>query len=76
MGHCVLHMRHTCVCVTVTACAGAEGSKYDLVANIVHDGRAGEGTYRAHVQRKAEEIWYEVQVRACGVAGALDAQTS
>jgi len=43
--------------------AGAPSSKYDLVANVVHDGRAGEGTYRAHIHRKAEEIWYEVQVR-------------
>ncbi|KAL6762204.1 ubiquitin-specific protease 39 [Haematococcus lacustris] len=36
-------------------------SKYDLIANIVHDGKAGEGIYRAHIQRKVEEIWYEVQ---------------
>lgn len=64
---------HTCL-----ACAGAT-SKYDLIANVVHDGKAGEGTYRAHVHRKAEEIWYEVQVRVwagqgevagVGVAGA------
>mmetsp|Transcript_4482 Transcript_4482/g.9640 ORF Transcript_4482/g.9640 Transcript_4482/m.9640 type:complete len:537 (-) Transcript_4482:876-2486(-) len=39
----------------------AASSKYDLVANVVHDGKAGEGTYRAHVHRKVEEIWYEVQ---------------
>lgn len=30
---------------------------------MVHDGRAGEGTYRVHIHRKAEEVWYEVQVR-------------
>ena len=29
--------------------------------NIVHDGKAKEGSYRVHVQRKVEEIWYEVQ---------------
>ena len=32
-------------------------SKYDLVANILHDGKAGEGTYRAHIHRKSEEAW-------------------
>ncbi|MEW5299850.1 MAG: hypothetical protein WDW36_002824 [Sanguina aurantia] len=36
-------------------------SKYDLIANVVHDGKAGEGTYRVHVHRKAEGIWYELQ---------------
>ena len=37
-----------------------EASKYDLVCNITHDGKAGEGTYRAHIHRKAEDAWYEV----------------
>jgi U4/U6.U5 tri-snRNP-associated protein 2 len=32
-------------------------SKYDLIANIVHDGKPGEGSYRVFVQRKSEEIW-------------------
>ena len=32
-------------------------SKYDLVANVVHDGKPGEGLYRAFVQRKSEEAW-------------------
>ncbi|XP_071736858.1 uncharacterized protein [Rutidosis leptorrhynchoides] len=36
-------------------------SKYDLIANIVHDGRPGEGPYRVFVQRKSEELWYEMQ---------------
>ncbi len=27
----------------------------------VHDGKAGGGTYRVHVHRKSEDIWYEVQ---------------
>lgn len=36
-------------------------SKYDLIANIVHDGKPGEGYYRAFVQRKSEELWYEMQ---------------
>lgn len=36
-------------------------SKYDLIANIVHDGKPGEGFYRVFVQRKSEELWYEMQ---------------
>lgn len=36
-------------------------TKYDLIANIVHDGKPGEGSYRAFVQRKSEELWYEMQ---------------
>lgn len=32
-------------------------SKYDLIANLVHDGKPGEGYYRVFVQRKSEEIW-------------------
>ncbi|KAG2449802.1 hypothetical protein HYH02_005325 [Chlamydomonas schloesseri] len=39
----------------------ALSSKYDLVANMVHDGKAGSGSYRVHVHRKVEDIWYEVQ---------------
>jgi U4/U6.U5 tri-snRNP-associated protein 2 len=39
--------------------AGKDGqpvaSKYDLAANIVHEGKAGagQGLYRVHIQRKA-----------------------
>jgi U4/U6.U5 tri-snRNP-associated protein 2 len=33
------------------------GSKYDLIANITHDGRPKEGTYRAFVHRKSEDVW-------------------
>ncbi|OMO63640.1 Peptidase C19, ubiquitin carboxyl-terminal hydrolase 2 [Corchorus capsularis] len=36
-------------------------SKYDLIANIVHDGKPDEGFYRVFVQRKSEELWYEMQ---------------
>lgn len=35
-------------------------SKYDLVANVLHEGKAGEGAYRAHTHRKSEDAWYEV----------------
>lgn len=41
--------------------AAASASNYDLVANVVHEGKADAGTYRAHIHRKAEEQWYEVQ---------------
>ncbi|PNW70479.1 hypothetical protein CHLRE_17g721600v5 [Chlamydomonas reinhardtii] len=41
--------------------AFALSSKYDLVANLVHDGKAGSGSYRVHVHRRVEDIWYEVQ---------------
>ncbi|KAG9454624.1 hypothetical protein H6P81_007528 [Aristolochia fimbriata] len=36
-------------------------SKYVLIANIVHDGKPGEEFYRVFVQRKSEELWYEMQ---------------
>lgn len=34
---------------------------YDLVANIVHDGEPGKGTYRVHVLHKGTGKWYEMQ---------------
>ncbi|XP_047117566.1 U4/U6.U5 tri-snRNP-associated protein 2 [Schistocerca piceifrons] len=34
---------------------------YDLVANIVHDGEPGKGTYRVHVLHKGSGKWYEMQ---------------
>ncbi|PWA70244.1 U4/U6.U5 tri-snRNP-associated protein 2 [Artemisia annua] len=36
-------------------------SKYDLVANVVHDGKPDDGTYKAFVRRKSEESWYLMQ---------------
>lgn len=39
----------------------ADNAVYDLVANIVHEGKAGEGTYKVHVLRTSEGLWYEVQ---------------
>ncbi|CAH9077132.1 unnamed protein product [Cuscuta epithymum] len=36
-------------------------SKYDLIANVVHDGKPGEGSYRAFVQRKSGGLWFEMQ---------------
>jgi hypothetical protein len=41
-------------------------SRYDLIANVVHEGKAGQQTsgapYRVHVHRAVEKAWYEVQV--------------
>jgi hypothetical protein len=41
-------------------------SRYDLIANVVHEGKAGQQTsgapYRCHVHRAVEKSWYEVQV--------------
>ncbi|KAL2936932.1 U4/U6.U5 tri-snRNP-associated protein 2 [Bienertia sinuspersici] len=36
-------------------------SKYDLMANIVHEGTPTEGSYKVFVQRKSDDQWYEVQ---------------
>lgn len=40
------------------AAAGKSGqplaSRYDLLANVVHDGKAGEGSYRCHIHRKVD----------------------
>eukprot|EP00887_Chlorella_sp_A99_P006527 scaffold3.g6527.t1 len=50
-----------CVPVPKGPGGAAAAAKYDLVANVVHEGKAGAGTYRVHVHRKVEDIWYEVQ---------------
>ncbi|XP_021727137.1 U4/U6.U5 tri-snRNP-associated protein 2-like isoform X1 [Chenopodium quinoa] len=36
-------------------------SKYDLMANIVHEGTPIQGSYKVCVQRTSEDQWYEVQ---------------
>ena len=45
--------------------AGKDGqpqpSKYDLIANVVHDGLPDQGTFRVHMHRKVEDQWYEVE---------------
>jgi ubiquitin C-terminal hydrolase len=35
--------------------------RYDLLANIVHEGPAQAGSYRAHIHHRASNTWYEVQ---------------
>ncbi|KAJ3290079.1 hypothetical protein HK104_007021 [Borealophlyctis nickersoniae] len=40
-----------------------EETRYDLVANICHEGRPGpgNGTYKVHVQCKAQNQWLQIQ---------------
>ncbi|XP_069773795.1 ubiquitin carboxyl-terminal hydrolase 39 isoform X2 [Narcine bancroftii] len=34
---------------------------YDLIGNVVHDGKPGEGAYRVHVLHHGTGKWYELQ---------------
>eukprot|EP00823_Brevimastigomonas_motovehiculus_P008746 TRINITY_DN813_c1_g2_i2.p1 TRINITY_DN813_c1_g2~~TRINITY_DN813_c1_g2_i2.p1 ORF type:complete len:867 (-),score=249.41 TRINITY_DN813_c1_g2_i2:1468-4068(-) len=36
-------------------------TKYDLIANIVHEGKPDKGTYRAHIYQQSTDTWYEMQ---------------
>ncbi len=36
-------------------------TRYDLIANIVHEGKPDKGTYKIHILQKATETWYELQ---------------
>ncbi|XP_055387296.1 U4/U6.U5 tri-snRNP-associated protein 2 [Condylostylus longicornis] len=36
-------------------------TKYNLIANIVHDGEPKKGTYRVHLFHKPNSQWYEMQ---------------
>lgn len=36
-------------------------TKYNLIANIVHDGEPGKGTYRAHIFHEGSNQWFEMQ---------------
>lgn len=36
-------------------------TKYNLIANVVHDGEPTKGTYRAHIFHKGSNRWYEMQ---------------
>ncbi len=38
-----------------------EETKYNLIANIVHDGEPKNGTYRVHILHKSSNQWYEMQ---------------
>jgi U4/U6.U5 tri-snRNP-associated protein 2 len=43
------------------AAAARRKTKYNLIANICHDGKADDGTYRVHVWHAATNKWTEVQ---------------
>lgn len=32
-------------------------TKYNLIANVVHDGKPEDGYFRVFVQRKSQELW-------------------
>ncbi|KAJ1521322.1 hypothetical protein ONE63_002998 [Megalurothrips usitatus] len=38
-----------------------KNTTYNLIANIVHDGEPGKGTYRVHILHKGTGKWYEMQ---------------
>ncbi|TSW89636.1 U4/U6.U5 tri-snRNP-associated protein 2 [Bagarius yarrelli] len=38
-----------------------KNTTYDLVANVVHDGKPSEGSYRIHVLHHGTGKWYELQ---------------
>lgn len=38
-----------------------QGTKYDLVANIVRDGAIDNGKYRVHIINKGTGNWYEME---------------
>jgi U4/U6.U5 tri-snRNP-associated protein 2 len=40
-------------------------STYDLVANVVHEGKPGEGAFRAQVLHRADSLWYAPGSRLC-----------
>jgi len=35
--------------------------KYDLIANIIHDGTHNSGTYRVQAKHKASDSWHDMQ---------------
>ncbi|XP_019658938.1 U4/U6.U5 tri-snRNP-associated protein 2 isoform X3 [Ailuropoda melanoleuca] len=41
--------------------AAHKNTTYDLIANIVHDGKPSEGSYRIHVLHHGTGKWYELQ---------------
>jgi U4/U6.U5 tri-snRNP-associated protein 2 len=35
--------------------------KYDLLANVIHDGKPEQGTFRAQVKHKSVDKWFDIQ---------------
>jgi len=40
---------------------GESASKYNLIANIIHDGKPGAGSYRVQVKHKPTGEWFDMQ---------------
>lgn len=36
-------------------------TRYNLIANVVHDGEPNKGTYRVHILQKSTGQWFEMQ---------------
>jgi U4/U6.U5 tri-snRNP-associated protein 2 len=34
--------------------------KYDLLANIIHEGKVDSGTYRVQVRHKSTDEWFDI----------------
>ncbi|KAG5281228.1 hypothetical protein AALO_G00068840 [Alosa alosa] len=47
--------------LTEEAQATEKHTTYDLIANVVHDGKPTEGSYRIHVLHHGTGKWYELQ---------------
>uniref|UniRef100_A0AAY5EAG2 Ubiquitin carboxyl-terminal hydrolase 39 n=1 Tax=Electrophorus electricus TaxID=8005 RepID=A0AAY5EAG2_ELEEL len=47
--------------LTEEAQSTEKNTTYDLVANVVHDGKPSEGAYRIHVLHHGTGKWYELQ---------------
>lgn len=43
------------------AADGADEHKFDLVCSAQHDGKPGDGAYKAYVHFRANDTWYEMQ---------------
>jgi len=45
--------------------SGSEGTgqstTYNLIANICHEGKASDGTYKIHIQHKRMDQWFEIE---------------
>lgn len=38
-----------------------EVTKYDLIANLCHEGKPGKGAYKVHIHQRSCNTWYEMQ---------------
>ena len=60
--YCLCHLPFEMKCLPSADKTGnPQPSKYDLIANVVHDGLPDTGTFRVHMHRKVEDQWYEVE---------------